>query len=81
MTIIQQQAIQLIQRLPDEKIRAIITLAADEIHLLELEQQMNLSKKEKAFAQLENMQLDFFYIFDPLEELVGALGEKYDITD
>ena len=36
MTVIQEQAIQLIQQLPDDKIQAIITLATDEIHLLQL---------------------------------------------
>ena len=80
MTAIQQQAIQLIQRLPDTKIQAIITLATDELHVLELEHQTTQQKKEMAFAQLENLDLNLPADFDPAKELIGALGEKYDIT-
>ncbi len=80
MTAIQQQAIQLIRRLPDEKVLAIITLASDEIYLSELQKQSNVLKKETAFAQLESMDISFADDFDPQEELADALEEKYGIT-
>ena len=57
MTIIQEQAIQLIQQLPDDKIQAIITLATDEIKLMRLEKSEKLSKKKKAIRMLENLNL------------------------
>lgn len=53
MTAIQQQAIQLIQRLPDAKIQAIITLATDELSLISYQQRSESSqKKETAFSRL-----------------------------
>ena len=57
MTAIQQQAMQLIQQLPDDKIRAIITLAADEIHLMELKKQEETQKKRNTFETLEKIDL------------------------
>ena len=61
MTIIQEQAIQLIQQLPDDKIQAIITLATDEIKLMRLEKSEKLSKKKKAICLrvLFHGQLDY----------------------
>lgn len=74
MTLIQEQAIQLIQQLPDEKIRAIITLAADEIKLMELKQQENSSRKKQAYTDLENLHLDFPKDFDADAELQEFLS-------
>ena len=77
MTVIQEQAIQLIQQLPDEKIQAIITLAADEIYLMQLEKREKTIKKQKAIRMLENLDLSFPKDFAPDEELHKALEEKY----
>ena len=77
MTLIQEQAIQLIQQLPDEKIQAIITLASDEIKLMRLTQQGYVSQKKQAFAALENLQLDLPKDFDADSELRAALEDKY----
>lgn len=77
MTLIQEQAIQLIQQLPDEKIQAIITLASDEIKLMRLTQQGYVSQKKQAFAALENLQLDLPMDFDADSELRAALEDKY----
>lgn len=81
MTAIQQQAIQLIYQLPDEKIKAIITLAIDELRLMEFIQNEAQIKKEKAFARLEQIHLALPDSFDADEELANALEEKYGITD
>ena len=77
MTAIQQQAIQLIQRLPDAKIQAIITLAADELSLLDFQQKTVSNNKKTAFARLEELNLDLPSDFDADEELENAIGEKY----
>ena len=81
MTLIQEQAIQLIRQLPDEKIRAIITLAADEIRLMELKNQEHVSVKKKAFAKLEGLDLNFPDDFDADAELKAALEDKYGRID
>ena len=80
MTAIQEQAIQLIQQLPDEKIQAIITLAADELSLIALKRQIVL-KKKNAFARLEALDLQFPNDFKADEELKQAMVEKYGIAD
>ncbi len=76
MTAIQEQAIQLIQQLPDEKIQAIITLAADELSLIALKRQIVL-KKKNAFARLEALDLQLPSDFKADEELKQAMEEKY----
>ncbi|MER2149131.1 MAG: hypothetical protein ABS987_08250 [Ruminococcus sp.] len=80
MTAIQEQAIQLIQQLPDEKIQAIITLAADELSLIALKRQIVL-KKKNAFARLEALDLQLPNDFKADEELKQAMEEKYGIAD
>lgn len=81
MTLIQEQAINLIRQLPDEKIRAIITLAADEVRLIELKKQEHMSVKKKAFAELESLKLNFPKDFDADAELRTALEGKYGRID
>lgn len=81
MTAIQQQAMQLIQQLPDDKIRAIITLAADELHLMELKKQEQTAKKKNAFDSLERIDLVLPEDFDAEKELRSALEEKYGTPD
>ncbi len=80
MTAIQEQAIQLIQQLPDEKIQAIITLAADELSLIAFKRQVVL-KKKNAFARLEALDLQLPNDFKADEELKQAMEEKYGIAD
>ena len=80
MTAIQEQAIQLIQQLPDEKIQAIITLAADELSLIALKRQIVL-KKKNAFARLEALDLQLPSDFKADKELKQAMEEKYGIAD
>lgn len=77
MTFIQQQAIELIQQLPDDKIQAFITLASDEIKLMEFKKQEQVSKRKQAFETLEKLQLDLPADFDADTELNAALEEKY----
>ena len=81
MTAIQQQAIQLIQQLPDDKIKAIITLAADEINLIKLQKQDRLARKKNALAELEKLDLALPDDLDADTELRNALEEKYDTDD
>lgn len=81
MTAIQQQAIQLIQQLPDDKIKAIITLAADEINLIKLQKQDRLARKKNALAELEKLDLALPDDLDADTELRNALEEKYDTAD
>lgn len=81
MTLIQEQAIRLIQQLPDEKIQAFITLAADEVKLTELIEQEHLSRKKKAFAELEKLHLDIPKDFDADAELHAAMEAKYGRID
>ena len=79
MTAIQQQAMQLIQQLPDDKVKAIITLAADEIHLMELKKQEHIAKKTNAFETLEKLDLVLPEEFDADKEYRSALEAKYGI--
>lgn len=81
MTAIQQQAVQLIYQLPDEKIKAIITLALDELHLMEFKKQEQTAKKKNAFARLEQLNLGLPEGFDADAELASALEEKYGTAD
>lgn len=81
MTAMQQQAIQLIKRLPDAKIQAIITLATDELSLMSFQQPSDHTKKKTAFAHLEELDLNIPSDFDADEELAKAIGDKYDIID
>ena len=77
MTYIQEQAIELIQQLPDEKIQAFITLASDEIKLMEFKKQEQVSKKKQAFEKLEALHLDLPDDFDADAELAAAMEDKY----
>ena len=81
MTFIQEQAIQLIQKLPDEKIQAIITLASDEVRLMDLKKQEDISRKKEAFEKLEKILPVFPKDFAPEAELQAALEEKYGRID
>ena len=81
MTAIQQQAVQLIYQLPDEKIKAIITLAVDELRLMDFQEQEQITKKQSAFARLEQLHFDLPDGFDTNAELMSALEEKYGTTD
>lgn len=47
MTQIQEQAIALIRQLPDSKIQAIITLAADELQLTQLQGSSHAMQKSR----------------------------------
>lgn len=81
MTMIQKQAIQLIQQLPDDKIQAIITLATDEIRLMHFSNMKRADKKKAAFHALEELRLDLPENFDADKELAEALEEKYGTAD
>ncbi|WP_449073386.1 hypothetical protein [Ruminococcus sp.] len=81
MTQIQEQAIELIRQLPDSKIQAIITLAADELQLTKLQIDSHVSRKKQAFAELEKIQLDFPDDFDAELERKKSLEEKYGRLD
>ena len=80
MTAIQKQAIQLIQQLPDEKIQAIITLASDEINLINLQNTENSIRKKKALQRLDDLNLIFPDGFNEDEELEQAMEDKYGIA-
>ena len=81
MTQIQEQAIALIRQLPDSKIQAIITLAADELQLTQLQGRSHAMQKKQAFAELEELHLNFPENFDAESELREALEEKYGRLD
>lgn len=81
MTVIQEQAIRLIQQLSDEKIQAIITLVTDESRLIHISNMEHTEKKKAAFTALEELRLDLPEHFDADKELTDALEEKYGITD
>lgn len=80
MTAIQEQAIQLIQQLPDEKIQAIITLASDEINLINLQNTETSIRKKKALQRLDDLNLIFPDEFNEDEELEQAMEDKYGIA-
>ena len=81
MTIMQEQAIHLIQQLPDDKIQAIITLATDEISLMKFNSIRRTDKKKAALAALEKLNLNLPADFDADNELAAALEEKYGTVD
>ena len=81
MSVIQEQAIRLIQQLSDEKIQAIITLATDEVTLMQLSKIEKAAKKKAALNALEEIKLDLPENFDPDKELADALEEKYGTAD
>ncbi len=76
---------QLIQQLPDEIIQAIITLATDELRLMQLDKIEKNARKKAAFAELERLteQLssNIPEDFDADRELSEALEEKYGTVD
>ena len=76
---------QLIQQLPDEKIQAIITLATDELRLMQLDRIEKTARKKAAIAELERLveQLssNIPEDFDADRELSEALEEKYGAVD
>lgn len=78
MTLMQEQAMELLQQLPDDKIQAIITLATDEIKLMQYGEMQHIEKKKAAFAALDGLNLQLPVDFDPAKELADALEEKYD---
>jgi hypothetical protein len=81
MTYIQEQAIELIQQLPDEKIQTFIALASDEIKLMDLRRHELISKKKQAFEKLEALHLDLPDNFDADAELAAAMEDKYGTLD
>lgn len=81
MTVIQEQAIRLIQQLPDDKIQAIITLATDEIKLMSLSNAERAAKKRAALTALEELRLNLPENFDADKELADALEKKYGAAD
>lgn len=81
MTMIQEQAIQLIQQLPDDKIQAIITLATDEISLMRLSSDQRRARKRAALDALEKLDINLPADFDADKELADALEEKYGTVD
>ena len=81
MSVIQEQAIQLIQQLPDDKIQAIITLATDEVRLMQFSNIERSAKKKAALATFEGLRLDLPENFDPDKELADELEEKYGTAD
>lgn len=81
MTYIQEQAVELIQQLPDEKIQAIITLASDEINFIKFRKNTDLLRKKNAFETLESLNLQFPEDFDADAELAEAMEEKYGRID
>ena len=76
MTVIQEQAIQLIQQLSDDKIQAIITLAKDEVKLMRLSKIERAEKKKAAFTALENLRLDLPENFDVDKEISDVLKKN-----
>lgn len=78
MTVIQEQAIKLIEQLPDEKIMAIITLASDELTLARLKNNDRVSAKKEALNRLRQSDYVFPSDFDPETERAEAMREKYD---
>ena len=81
MSMIQEQAMQLLQQLPDEKIQAIITLATDEIKLMRLSDADRLERKKAALASLESLKLDLPEGFDADTEYAEAMEGKYGTAD
>lgn len=81
MTAIQQQAIQLIKRLPDAKIQAIITLIADDADMMDLQRNAENNNKTSAFARLEELDLNLPDDFNADKEYENAIGEKYGFAD
>ena len=81
MSMIQEQAMQLLQQLPDEKIQAIITLATDEIKLMRLSDADRLERKKAALASLESLKLDLPEGFDADKEYAEAMEGKYGTAD
>ena len=81
MTYMQEQAIRLIQKLPDNKIQAFLTLMSDETELLMPKISEEAEKKKKAFYALEHLELGLPNGFDAEKELSLALEEKYGTPD
>lgn len=81
MSTIKQKAIQMIENLPDDKVQALINLAADELILMRFQHNSEIRDKRQAFARLEKLNLNIPEGFDVKLELSQALGEKYDIDN
>ncbi len=81
MTHIQERAIQLIQRLPDAKVQAFITLVSDGFDLGASPLPEKTSDKKRALMALKGLKLDIPPDFDAEKELAAALEEKYGPID
>ena len=81
MTNIQEQAVNLIQQLPDSRLQAIIRLAESEIKQLHSDNDEIYEKKKRAFLVLNSIGLDLPEDFDPDKEFAEAMEEKYGPLD
>ena len=77
MTIIQEQAIRLIQQLTDDKILPLITHLEVVTEQRKPDDALKVAKKKAALAALERLKLDLPDDFDADKELAEALEEKY----
>jgi hypothetical protein len=81
MTNIQEQAVNLIQQLPDSRLQAIIRLAESEIKQLHSDNDEIYEKKKRAFLVLNSIDLDLPENFDPDKEFAEGMEEKYGPLD
>ena len=81
MTMLQEQAIDIIKKLPDDKLYHIIHLLEGVEKLFPVKEETGLEKSQKAYQELQRYRKSSLVDRDYKSELAEALEEKYESLD
>lgn len=77
MTLIKEKAMEMIQRIPDDRMLYVINILQN-LEAMAADQEENKEKAHKALQDILNMEKRLPADFDPQIELQEALEQKYD---
>ncbi|MBT9776877.1 UDP-N-acetylenolpyruvoylglucosamine reductase [Clostridium sp. MCC353] len=78
MTVIKEQAIELIKRLPDDKVFYVVSILEGLEGLYSEREEIRLTDSQKAYQSLQNLRKKGTAELDYKAELIQALEEKYE---
>lgn len=78
MTVIKEQAIELIKRLPDDKVFYVVNILEGLEGLYSSEEEPGITKSQKAYQNLQRLRKTGIEDIDCKAELSQALEEKYE---
>ena len=78
MTVIQQHAMEIIERLPDDKMRYVVNILESIEGLASETESAELTKSQKAYQNFQHFRKSSSVERDYKEELHEALEEKYE---